>query len=408
VLGEIIEAMVRSARRPNRRLALAAALPLLGTVIGRRVSGPTQSGTHLYVISTGETGIGKQHYLSAIERFAMDAGLGRHLGPSQFMSLGAIVKFMARAPLSICPQDEFGAILKKITHPKASGHELAISAVLREAWGRSFQPFRTPEYSTTSSVEIKAPALSLFAATTADELFEGLKGRDMVNGFMNRFLVIDAGARTPEADPSSNLRDEAARLAPIIAKAYRIGMSAKGNMAGLVDKNGDSDPEPFVVPWQSQAAHDAYMDLSAECERRMSDGSDGGKLFARTAEIALRIATIRACGDDITAPMVTIDHMEWASRLALQSAELLCVATDKFMVDPLGVAEFERKIISCLRAAKGHRMTSRNIRDAMSKHQRNMGDLTRALDDMAKTGVVELLKRSGSGRSGFTVRLITR
>ena len=41
VVGEIIEWIVATARRPNRVLALAAAIPLVGTLIGRRVAGPT-------------------------------------------------------------------------------------------------------------------------------------------------------------------------------------------------------------------------------------------------------------------------------------------------------------------------------------------------------------------------------
>ena len=45
VVGEVIEWILATARRPNRVLALAAAIPLVGTLIGRRVAGPTRSAT---------------------------------------------------------------------------------------------------------------------------------------------------------------------------------------------------------------------------------------------------------------------------------------------------------------------------------------------------------------------------
>src|SRR5262249_18800726 len=61
VVGEMIEWIVATARRPNRVLALAATIPLVGTLIGRRVAGPTRSATHLYAVAVAPTGAGKQH-----------------------------------------------------------------------------------------------------------------------------------------------------------------------------------------------------------------------------------------------------------------------------------------------------------------------------------------------------------
>ncbi|WP_395623408.1 bifunctional DNA primase/polymerase [Sphingomonas daechungensis] len=405
-LGELIEAMVLSARRPSRRLALAAALPILGTVIGRRVAGPTRSGTHLYIIPTAATGAGKQHYLNAVERFMAAAGLSRHIGPSQFMSFGALNKFVEGAPLSICPQDEFGAVLKKISHPRASGHETMISGTLRSLWGASFETIRTPAYASVRSADLHSPALSLFAPTTADELFEGMKGRDLINGFMNRFLVIDAGERAAEREPPRDLRREAERLAPKLAEFYRLGTARRGNLSAHIDKNGDPDPEPgIIVPWQSQAANDLYLAMSEECNRRIDADTETGELYARSAEMALRIATIRACGEDPSAPTITETHMEWAGRLTMQSAELLCRAAGKHMVDPLNAAEFERKVLEKLRSSPGRKMRMRALYRTMSKNQRYAGDLDKTLKALASAGIVEVRKITGLGGSSVVVSL---
>lgn len=405
-LGELIEAMVLSARRPSRRLALAAALPILGTVIGRRVAGPTRSGTHLYIIPTAATGAGKQHYLNAVERFMAAAGLSRHIGPSQFMSFGALNKFVEGAPLSICPQDEFGAVLKKISHPRASGHETMISGTLRSLWGASFETIRTPAYASVRSADLHSPALSLFAPTTDGELFEGMKGRDLINGFMNRFLVIDAGERAAEREPSRDLRREAERLAPKLAEFYRLGTARRGNLSAHIDKNGDPDPEPgIIVPWQSQAANDLYLAMSEECNRRIDADTETGELYARSAEMALRIATIRACGEDPSAPTITETHMEWAGRLTMQSAELLCRAAGKHMVDPLNAAEFERKVLEKLRSSPGRKMRMRALYKSMSKNQRYAGDLDKTLKALASAGIVEVRKLQLPGGSSTIVSL---
>jgi hypothetical protein len=49
LVGQIVDWIVSGARRPNRVMALGVALGVVGTLIGRRVEGPTGCATHLYV-----------------------------------------------------------------------------------------------------------------------------------------------------------------------------------------------------------------------------------------------------------------------------------------------------------------------------------------------------------------------
>src|SRR5262249_27409368 len=111
VVGEVIEWIVATARRPNRVLAMAAAIPLVGTSIGLRVAGPTRSATHLYVIAVAPTGAGKQHPIDCISALLTAAGAQAHFGPGSFMSASALCNFISRQPLSLCCADEFGAYL---------------------------------------------------------------------------------------------------------------------------------------------------------------------------------------------------------------------------------------------------------------------------------------------------------
>jgi hypothetical protein len=84
VLGDIVDWVTATARRPNRVLALATAVTVIGTLIGRRVAGPTRSATHLYVVGIAPTGNGKQHVLDSAVRLMKAAGAGDHIGPSKF------------------------------------------------------------------------------------------------------------------------------------------------------------------------------------------------------------------------------------------------------------------------------------------------------------------------------------
>src|SRR5262249_53186350 len=89
VVGEATEWILATARRPNRVLALAAAIPLVGTLIGRRVAGPTRSATHLYAVAVAPTGAGKQHPIDCITALMAAAGPHAHIGPHSLMSAPA-------------------------------------------------------------------------------------------------------------------------------------------------------------------------------------------------------------------------------------------------------------------------------------------------------------------------------
>jgi hypothetical protein len=405
VLGEVVEWIVATARYPNRRLALAAALPICGTLMARRMATPTGAGLHLYVIATYPTGGGKQHPIDAIDRLFRATNLQRHIGPSQFMSLSALVRHAQQCPLSICPQDEFGAMLAKIGHPRASGHEIGISGVLRSLWGTGFGTYRTPAYASMASQEIVSPALSLFGPTTAQELYAALTGKDVVNGFLNRFLVIDGGARVPQRQPQYDLRDTPVSLASQLMSLYLAGEPPSGNMGSLC-KNIAPDPTPIRAAWADASAFDVYQSLSAEIVRRMDADPENEAFFGRTAEIALRCATIRAVGDDPRSPALTQDHMEWGAMLAMQSANRLLGDAARYMTDQLGAAEFERKLLSKLRTAPGRCLTLRKLHRDMSRHFRFANDLERALAALEKSGIVRLQSQAMPGGLRKIVSLI--
>jgi hypothetical protein len=59
-VGDIVDWVTSTARRPNRILALGAAIVVIGTLIGRRVAGPTNSATHLYVVTVAPATAGKR------------------------------------------------------------------------------------------------------------------------------------------------------------------------------------------------------------------------------------------------------------------------------------------------------------------------------------------------------------
>ena len=75
VLGEIVEWILATSRRPNRPLAVASATAIVSTVCGRHLYGPTGSALNVYIACLGDSGIGKGRPLAAISEVLKAAGL---------------------------------------------------------------------------------------------------------------------------------------------------------------------------------------------------------------------------------------------------------------------------------------------------------------------------------------------
>ena len=322
LLGRIVDWIEATAKRPNRTLALGAATSVLGTLMGRRVAGPTMSGTHLYTVALAPTGAGKDHNLRVIDPLLKAANAGHLVGPDEFMSQSAVVNLLQRAPLALCAMDEIGAYLARIGHRKASPHEKSMTKILRTAWGVSFNSMRTPEWGARPSEEIQAPALSIYGVSTPAEFFEALQAGDVINGFLNRFLLLESEEKAEPRNPTLSALRPTAVLAAELASFYAGAIAlTEADLAHPLEVT------PKVLGW-GPGGEDVFSALCvavAEIER-----DDALRPFyARTGEMAVRLATIRAAGRF----SATVDEgdMAWGRDVALWSAARMATLAGEHM-----------------------------------------------------------------------------
>ncbi len=228
LLGEMVEWIVATARQPNRVLALGAAVSVLGTLVGQYIAGPTKAGTHLYIIALAPSGAGKEHNLSMIWRLVEAAGAEVRFGAGQFMSMTAVFQLLQKQPACICPIDEIGAFLKRLAHPRASSHEQNITATLRQAWSKNFEPLPTPEWASSTHrtpmpKQIENPALSIYGCSTPGEFFDALKSKDATNGFLNRFLLLSTEVNMEDGEPEKDKRKMPDALRNKLQDLFRRG-----------------------------------------------------------------------------------------------------------------------------------------------------------------------------------------
>jgi hypothetical protein len=383
LVGELVQWMVDTARREDAVLALGAAVTVIGTLAGRRLCGPTESGTHLYVVGLAPTGGGKQHPLNCITKLLTAAKAEAHIGPSEFISMPAVINRLLESPLCLCPQDEFGAFLKRANGKRASGFESSISKVLRSAWGSSFQAMSTPDWAGRKMEIINAPALSLFGVSTPEEFYSALQGEDVSNGFLNRFLIIESTSKSRQHTPKIEFR-----VPEHIINALQSIYPA--NNPTLRSRLNDFKcmPEPRQIMWANPKAHDAYYDFSNAVDDEREANPELDPYLSRAAEIGIRLATIRALGrwrsDDCA---VDASDIEWGRDVAYTCAKRVGRQAAEAMVVEMNHGQIVNKIIETVRK-HGGRVQHWKVSRALQKVVRNKKELTGSIDILVEAGTL--------------------
>lgn len=392
LVGLITDWISDSARRPQRGLALGAALTLVGTAAGRKVAGPTRSGTHLYVLGIARTSAGKDHALQAVSRILAGSAMNAHIGPSQFMSMSALINRLTRQPLTLSPIDEFGSFLARVNGKRSSTHERAITGVMRSAWGASFQTLNPPEWAGRSSTPIYSPAFSLYGVSTPEEFYSAIEGADVFNGFLNRFLTISTRERPTEREPICDAHEVPDAIGRGMIGVYNVG----GVLLGASSHGSQADAPALVVPWDHPQAHRVYQRFGEEIEKREAEMA----FLARSVEMSLRLATIRAIGISTLNPRITVEDMEWGRDVARWSAERMMEDAADFMAD--NDRQGEAMKIMRLIKSKG-RVAHRDVVRAMAHKisTRDLKDLLASLTESGQITVESVRPESGGHPANF-------
>lgn len=396
LLGGLAQYICDTARMPQPTFALAAALSILGTAAGRRYAGPTFSGTHTYSVLVGGSGRGKDHALEMVPRILEAAGMGQHTGSGDFMSFQAVFKSIGRQPLQLCPVDELGSFLGRLSRKGAGGNEAAISGVLRTIWGKSFGTLPVPAWATFDAATVHVPALSILGASTPEEFFRSLEGGAIDNGFLNRWLLFPSYTRPAQRKPLLSKFEVPPLIVDGLSQIYNIG----GAMAAATMHNGRCDAPLRVAEWEGGDEGPLAAEYYAWA-RTLDEDADAESLFARCAEQAIRIATISAIGSDAEAPVITRQCFDWAREVALWCTRAMVTQSADYMAENQTQADRARVLRTIKRAGKiSHRDLTRKL---TSFKARELDEIVKTLVAAEQVQVANVVNET----NGKTTKLYT-
>lgn len=355
LVGEISAWMSRTAQKPLPLLNLAAALCIVATAAGRKFAGPTEAGVALYFLALAGTGQGKAHPIRAGVHLMTKAGLGRMVAPSSWMSGSALIQHLERQPACVSFSDEVAEFLAKLNGAKASTHERAVSGYMRELWGINWGTFTPPGWASSrdraAPSPIHAPAYSFMGLSVPDAVWAALQGSDVTNGFLNRFILFSTQADAEEQDPDESIFD-----VPEWLVARLQDLAGTGGPMALATIHHDGPTEPLIrIPWRGGvggSAHQVFKALRDYCRTQ----TESETLMKRTAEIAIRLATVRAIGVDGSSAEVSVEDMIWGRDVALWSARRMIADAASYMSESDWQAK-AKFVLRCISEAPGRRIT---------------------------------------------------
>ncbi|MEJ7804379.1 MAG: DUF3987 domain-containing protein [Telluria sp.] len=319
MIGEIADWINATSPKPQPEFAVAAALAIGATVMGRRFRSNQRNWTSMWFLLVAESGEGKDHPQKAVRKIIDMAGMRNLLGGSGYTSSAGVFSSLIVQPSHIAIMDEFGQLLK--TTGK-SGSQYTDSAIVKlmESFTSLDGQLVPPAYSTMglSKKEISAldskmvynPAITLLCATTPGVFFGALQEDHIGGGFLGRMMLVQSRlprrlSRNPTYfDPPSAIIDW--------CKDIAAEHSAGGDMKDVNDSGLAANPVEMHFDAKGMTLLGEFEREIMERQNKMHDGKNT-VLLVRTREKAMRLAMIVAKATNAPRDnVVREDAMAWA------------------------------------------------------------------------------------------------
>jgi hypothetical protein len=331
-IGDVMQHNLAGAFRSQNVLALAAALPLLGTLTGRKIADKSGTRTNLYCVGVCPTSKGKERAREVNKEILYASGLEPMIGPESFASAPGIVSAVERQSSILFQLDEFGRYLKTMGDARGAPHLYNILTVLMRLFTSSASVFKTDAYADPDrNRTIYQPHASIYATTTPDALYDALTTSNIGDGFLSRVLVFEG------VDDPVEFDIEKPNLPPaLIEQAKWWGdFRPGGNLSSVT-------PQPLIVS-SSAEAKGVVADLRAFARQEEKDlGEPLGLLWPRAVEKAHKLALLWACSANAQSPVVDANAARWACEVVSHQTRRLVFLASRHLAENRQEADTKR------------------------------------------------------------------
>lgn len=348
LIKDIAQHSFESSHLPLQESSICVALALMSVIAGRGFLSPTDEGLNVWPILVGGTGCGKGGYKSGIKRF-LDA-LSVRLPHAHRMLRGSITSSagietaLKGEKRQISYNPEFGSAFNNL----ANGGDNTVTSQLRQGMLDTFDTAGAEgSYEGRRTAEnvgevIKRPLIIFAGETTPDVLYGGLEHNAVLSGFIQRFLLIDVGAKSLSSPRRgerlpvpSDLIDRLEQLTLQMDKWDAQDKSRRVGVSGKAEKLLWDHSYGLLMKMRRETASPIMAELSN-----------------RSASKAARLASLLAVSEDHARPVIKERHVIWAIDFVTKlDATLVARFTNGDIAT--GQPRQEAEILKAIRAATG-------------------------------------------------------
>lgn len=344
---------------PQPVLAVAAAVTAAGVVMAHKVQSPTRLRSNFYMMGLAPSGAGKDHARDCVTTLLCRSGLDGLLGGTPASGAGMLTALREGGGRCLVLWDEFGRVLKNLTHKNAGSHQRDILTYLIELFSSAKSLYAGIQYANHDGkmkrTPIEQPCLSVYATTVPERFFQSLTSDDAIDGFLARWLVLESTDYTLKpAVPQANVNDPPEELLAELRrwKDAPSNYDPKGNIDGVLRIH------PMVVSYSAEAEAEIARYSEAMRKRAAEESASRSGLsaiYARCAEHAIKLALVAHEGDQIG-----IEAMRWGIALADHCAAYMISAVRQNVAE----SDYERsmnRVLQVIRDGKGDWVENRAL-----------------------------------------------
>ena len=188
---KILDCIYGFAMYPQPILYTVNLIIAIGMMLGHRVQGRGLR-TNVYGVSLLESGWGKDGSLKAIEEIFSQLGYDENLISGSFSDSAIFQKLDETKGLTLLHADEFGDFLTKIKNQNSNSEKRIPTLLTKLYTSASSKSFKEEAKKTDpKKIKINQPLFALYGCTNQTTLYEAVKSKDLMDGFLNRFIFVE-------------------------------------------------------------------------------------------------------------------------------------------------------------------------------------------------------------------------
>lgn len=186
--------------------AFATALTIVSIIKAGRIKTTTNLHPNIYTMCLGPTGSGKENNIECLKLLLKALGMDRNIMGRPASGSAIATGLLKSSGVSALCIDELGRYLGGISGKNSQSYQAEIVDVLIDLYSKSGSIFYGKQYANEKQnpqIIIENPYISCIGFTVKERLLEACTGADVLDGFLNRWLIFQTDEMPDESFPEN-------------------------------------------------------------------------------------------------------------------------------------------------------------------------------------------------------------